>query len=130
VDVTVAAALIEKEGRLLLVRRPEGRLMGRLWELPQTPLDAGGDTDLGACLREQHGLQVRVGRLAVQARHAITFRRIRLLGYRATLRAAVPREVERFLWATPAELATLPVSSMTRKLAHGLTAPQLGLDLE
>jgi A/G-specific adenine glycosylase len=130
VEVTVAAALIEKEDRLLLVRRPEGRLMGRLWELPQTPLDAAEGADLAACLREQHGLDVRVGPLAVQARHAITFRRIRLLGYRATLRTAAPRDAERFLWATPAELAALPVSSMTRKLARGLAAPQLGLDLD
>jgi A/G-specific adenine glycosylase len=129
VDVTVAAALIEKQGRLLLVRRPESRLMGRLWELPQTGLDAGPDADLATCLREQHGLEVRVGRLLAQARHAVTFRRIRLLGYRATLRGAAPCDAERFMWATPAELEALPVSSMTRKLARGLAAAQLGLDL-
>ena len=39
VNVTVAAALVEKEGRVLLVRRAEGRLMGRMWEVPQTSLE-------------------------------------------------------------------------------------------
>src|SRR5204863_4870065 len=36
VAVTVAAALVEEDGRVLLVRRGEGRLMGRMWEVPQT----------------------------------------------------------------------------------------------
>ena len=41
-DVTVAAALVEKGGRLLLVRRAEGRLLGRMWEVPQTSLESRG----------------------------------------------------------------------------------------
>jgi A/G-specific adenine glycosylase len=130
VDVTVAAALIEKQGKVLLVRRGEGRLLGRMWEVPQTSLESRGRKDLARELRERHGLEVAPGPLAVRARHAITFRRIRLEGYRARLRSLPPRDPDRFAWVRPDELGTLPVSSMTRKLVEGLLAPQLPLDLE
>jgi A/G-specific adenine glycosylase len=67
VDVIVAAAIVERQGRLLLVRRSEGRLMGRLWEVPQTSLESHGLKDLAQELRERHGLEVVPGPLAVLA---------------------------------------------------------------
>jgi A/G-specific adenine glycosylase len=129
VDVTVAAALVEKDGRVLLVRRPEGRLLGRMWEVPQTSLESRGLADLTRELEERHGLRVVPGALAVRARHAITFRRITLEGYRARLRPPVPVDPERFLWAKPEEVRGLPISSSTRKLLAGLRSPQLPLEI-
>jgi A/G-specific adenine glycosylase len=129
VDVRVAAALIEKEGRVLLVRRAEGPLLGRLWEVPQTSLDSRGLRDLARELAERHGLEVAVGGLAVRARHAITHRRITLEGYRARLRRSVPTDSERFRWVSPEGLSSLPVSSMTRKLLAGLRSKQMPLEL-
>ncbi len=130
VDVTVAAALIERQGKVLLVRRGEGRLMGRMWEVPQTSLESRGRPDLARELRDRHGLDVLPGSLAVRARHAITFRRIRLEGYRSRLRSLPPRDPDRYAWVRPDELSSLPVSSMTRKLVKGLLAPQIPLDLD
>jgi A/G-specific adenine glycosylase len=129
VDVTVAAALVEREGRVLLVRRAEGRLLGRLWELPQSCLESRGLEDLRRELKECHGLDVVPGALVMRARHAVTFRRIRLEAYRARLRREPPADPERFIWATPAEIASLPVSSMTHKLMRGLGSHQLPLEL-
>lgn len=127
VDVTVAAALVERDGRVLLVRRAEGRLLGRMWEVPQTSLESQGLRDLARELKERHGLDLAPGPLVARGRHAITFRRIRLEAYRARLRREPPPDAERFLWATPAEIAALPVSSMTRKVLRGLRTPQLPL---
>jgi A/G-specific adenine glycosylase len=129
VAVHVAAALVEREGRVLLVRRPEGRLLGRMWEVPQTSLESRGLPDLARELEERHGLRVVPGALAVRARHAITFRRITLEGYRARLERPVPSDPERFLWARPEEVAGLPVASSTRKLLKGLASAQLPLEL-
>jgi A/G-specific adenine glycosylase len=129
VDVRVAAALVEKDGKVLLVRRPEGRLLGRMWEVPQTSLESRGLADLARELEERHGLRVVPGALAVRARHAITFRRITLEGYRARLAHPVPSDPDRFLWARPDEVTALPVASSTRKLLKGLEAPQLPLEL-
>jgi A/G-specific adenine glycosylase len=129
VEVTVAAAFIERAGRYLLVRRAEGPLMGRMWELPQTTLESKGLRDLVPELRDRHGLAVEPGPLRVRARHAITYRRIRLEGYSATLEGRIPRDPDRFRWVTADEVRELPVSSMTRKLIDGLKAPQLPLAL-
>ncbi len=129
VAVEVAAALVERDGRVLLVRRPEGRLLGRMWEVPQTSLESRGLPDLAHELEERHGLRVVPGALAVRARHAITFRRITLEGYHARLKRPVPNDPERFLWARLDEVAALPVASSTRKLLKGLGSPQLPLPL-
>jgi A/G-specific adenine glycosylase len=130
VDVTVAAALVEKDGRVLLVRRAEGRLMGRMWEVPQTSLEAGGLADLARELLVRHGLAVVPGALLARARHTITFRRIRVEAYRARLRRDVPADSDHYRWVLPRELASLPVSSMTRKILRGLSSPQMPLALE
>jgi A/G-specific adenine glycosylase len=127
--VTVAAALVERDGRILLVRRPQGRLLGGLWELPQTSLESHGLADLADELKSRHGLRVVPGVLRVRARHAITFRRITLEGYGARLLGAPPADDERFRWVLPAEVTSLPVASSTRKLVAGLLRPQLPLQL-
>jgi A/G-specific adenine glycosylase len=129
VEVTVAAALVEREGRVLLVRRAEGRLLGRMWEVPQTGLESRGFPDLAGELEERHGLRVTPGALLVRARHAITFRRIRVEGYSAALRAPAPRDPERFRWVRAEDLKALPVSSLTRKLVRGWAAGQIPLAL-
>jgi len=129
VDVTVAAALVERAGRVLLVRRPRGRLLDRMWEVPQTSLESRGRPDLARELMERHGLRVVPGPLTVRARHAVTHRRITLEGYRTRLRPPVPEDPERFLWARPDEVAGLAVASSTRKLLRGLRSPQLPLPL-
>jgi A/G-specific adenine glycosylase len=128
VDVTVAAALVEKRGRLLLVRRAEGALLGRMWEVPQTSLESKGLGDLRHELRERYGLRVVPGPLRVRARHAITYRRIRLEGYAASLEGPPPRDEERFRWVASEEVGALPVSSMTKKLFRGLSDSQLPLE--
>jgi A/G-specific adenine glycosylase len=129
VDVTVAAALIERDGRILLARRPDGRLLGKMWEVPQTPLEPRDPVNLTREIEERYGLRVEPGALLVRARHAITHRRITLEGYRSRLKSPVPADDERFCWATVAEVSDLPVSSMTKKLLRGLDSPQLPLEV-
>jgi len=131
VDVTVAAVLVQRDDRVLLVRRPEGRLLGRMWELPQTALDSldpAGGPELARQLAQRYGLRVATGPLVVRARHAITYRRITLEGYRARLRSPPP-DPDRFRWVSPDEVGALPVSSMTRKLLRGLADRQLPLEV-
>jgi len=130
VEVTVAAAVVERDGRVLLVRREEGRLMGRMWEIPQTSLESQGLPDLTRELRERHGLEVVTGALLARARHAITFRRIRVEAYKARLKREPPGDGDRFRWVMPSEIAALAVSSMTQKVLRGLSRAQLPLALE
>jgi A/G-specific adenine glycosylase len=129
VDVTVAAAVIREDGRVLFVRREAGRLMGRLWEIPQTSLTSRGRRDLERELLDRRGLEVVPGRLLTRARHAITFRRIRVEAYSARLQRPAPDDADRFRWLRPEEVAAVPVSSLTRKILKGLASPQLALPL-
>lgn len=114
--VEVAAALVERGGRVLLVRRAPGPLMAGLWELPQTGLTSRGLDDLEAELRERHGLRVEVGAPVCTVRHAITFRRIRASAYSARLKGPLPRRPNLLRWARREELGELPLSSLTFKL--------------
>ncbi len=129
VAVTVAVAIVEREGRFLLVRRPEGTLLGRMWELPQTSLESRGLPDLERELAERHGLRIVAGPLVARVRHAITFRRITLEGYRSRLARAPAEDAERLRWLRPEEIATVPVSSATLKLLRGARQPQLPLPI-
>ncbi len=115
--VAVAAALVERDGRVLLVRRDEQlALLGGFWELPQTGLEPQGPVDLAAELRARLGLRLRPGALLASASHAITYRRIRASVCSARLERPLPRRPGRFRWASEAELAELPLTTLTRKL--------------
>jgi 8-oxo-dGTP diphosphatase len=127
--VTVAAALVERGGRVLLVKRKEGRLMGRLWEVPQTSLESRGRVDLVRELKEAHGLEVVPGPLVVVARHAITHRSILLEGYRSRLKGPAPRGSGEFAWVEPEAIGGLPVGAITKKMLKGLQEHQLPLPL-
>lgn len=116
VTVAVAAAVIERNGRVLLVRRREGKLLGRMWEVPQTSLDGQAAPDLARELAERHGLRVNLGASLGRVRHAITYRRIRVEAVRARLLSAPPRDPARFRWVYRSQVETLPISSMTRKI--------------
>jgi A/G-specific adenine glycosylase len=128
VQVSVAAALVERAGRVLLVRRPEGKLMGRMWEVPQTSLESRGLSDLEPELATRHGLRVAAGPLLARVRHAITFRRIRVDVHAARLRRDPPEDGERYAWVQP-NAVQLPVSSLTRKILRALDRRQMPLPL-
>ena len=129
VDVTVAAAVVERAGKVLLVRRAEGRLLGRMWEIPQTSLESRGYADLVREVREKDGIEIEAEDLVARARHAITYRRIRVEAYRARLRRRPPADPDRYAWVTAEDAAALPMSSLTRKVLRALGAPQLPLAL-
>ena len=113
---------------MLLVRRPEGKLMSRMWEVPQTSLASRGLPDLEAELAAQHGLRLLAGPLLSSVRHSITFRRIRVDVHQARLRREPADDAERYAWVSPQAL-DLPVSSLTRKILRALETRQMPLPL-
>jgi A/G-specific adenine glycosylase len=125
VAVTVAAALIRRDDRVLLVRRPTAGPLAGLWEVPQTTLDSPSPPDLVRELRERHGLRIVAGPLLATTRHAITFRRIRVEVFGAVLEREPPRSPDRLLWATDTEVRALPIASLTAKILRACDSPQL-----
>ena len=101
--------------------------MGRMWEVPQTSLESRGLPDLVTELRE-HGLEVRPGKLRERApRHHVPAHPRG--GVRGAPGQPAAGRSERYVWARPAEIGALPVSSSPARSSDP-QAPQLPLQLE
>ncbi len=115
----VAAAVVVRDGRVLMVRRrvPEGRLR---WQFPAGKIEAG-ESAAAAAVREteeETGLVVVATALLGTRVHPDTGRRLSYVACTApsgTPRPAAPAEVAAVAWLTPAQLAT--------HVPHGLSAP-------
>lgn len=119
-NVAVAAALIKRNGRVLLLRRQGGPLFEGLWEIPQTGFVFSGRPDVVGELERRHGMVVRTDGLLGFVRHTVTHHRIRAEVYGARLRR-LPRRKDTYMWVRPDELGALPISSLTLKLLRATT---------
>jgi A/G-specific adenine glycosylase len=120
VQVDETAVAIVREGRVLLVRRPDGGRWAGLWEFPhveQEPLEAAD----GAARRllEALGLQGKVGSELATIRHAVTRFRITLTCVSVRWRRGdfVAALYPEGRWVAADELATYPLSAPQRRLA-------------
>lgn len=124
----VTAAVLERAGRFLLARRPEGGLLGGLWEFPggkQQP-----DESLPDCLRreicEELGVEIEIGPACGVYRHAYTHFRVTLHAFRCRLLAGEPQPLQATAlhWAAPSELAAFPMGKIDRQIARLLLAQE------
>ena len=112
IPTVVEMALVERDGRILLIRNREGDLMGGLYELPH-----GGLPRRAAkmeTLRDRYEGRLRIDdEVAVTFRHAVTHHRIeaRVSRARLTTRAGVPGAE----FHTIPEALALPLGGLTRK---------------
>jgi 8-oxo-dGTP diphosphatase len=124
----VTAALIMRNGRLLIARRPDGTHMGGLWEFP------GGKQERGETLEEclvreileETGATVLPGKCIFVAEHEYESRRVTLHFFRCALPDHGPLrglEGQELRWVRPEELARFnfppPDSSLVRRISSG-----------
>lgn len=59
--LVAAAALIDKDGRVLVAQRPEGKSMAGLWEFPGGKVEQGETPEFALCreIEEELGIEVR-----------------------------------------------------------------------
>jgi A/G-specific adenine glycosylase len=123
----VAAAVIRRKGKVLIARRPEGKLLGGLWEFPGGKREEG--ESLKACLRrelrEELGIAARVGREAAAFEHAYTHFRVTVHAFECAIRRGEPRPLEasEVRWVAPLRLPSFPMGKVDRAIAQ-LVAPQ------
>jgi A/G-specific adenine glycosylase len=128
-DVTAAVTLRESDNaggevRVLVARRPQDGMLGGLWEFPGGKREKG--ETLPTCLRrelqEELDVDVTVGEQLTVVAHAYTHFRITLYAFICRLEAGEPRclACQDFQWATPAEIAALPMAVTDRKIAGAL----------
>lgn len=70
--VQVVAAAIKKNGRYLLGKRPEGKLLAGLWEFPGGKIEPGETPQIALMreLKEELDVQIKVGILLAKVDHA------------------------------------------------------------
>jgi len=120
VDVTLAAAvLLDPRGRTLLVRElgGDGALFSRLWQFPALETTgADARASLAEHLRKTFGVAVNGNLLPLApARHAVTFRNVRLEPYLIRV-ARLPRAKGARAVAL-SQIRSLPISNATQKIA-------------
>ena len=108
----VVAALVRRDGRVLMSRRRSDQPMPLLWEFPGGKIEAGEapEAALAREVREELGCQLRVGRIHEVVFHAYADFDLYMLVYACTL-AGTPRPVEvaDVRWVPPAELSRYEV---------------------
>ncbi|MBW6466097.1 MAG: A/G-specific adenine glycosylase [Brevefilum sp.] len=121
--LTVTAAVIRQDGRVLLAQRPPKGLLGGLWEFPGGTLEED-DPDLRACLqreiREELGVALQVDQPFGQYDHAYTHFKITLYAFLCRLaRGEEPQPLEGqvLVWAALPELPDYPMGKVDRQIA-------------
>ena len=126
--IRVVAAVVADGARLLVCQRPAHKRHGGLWEFPGGKCEPG-ETDAAALRRELHEeLGVRVREVGA-AEFAIADPGSPYLI--AFVRAVIEdepacHEHTALCWATPAELAALPLAPSDRRFAEWLLAGAAG----
>lgn len=119
-SVTLAAALVRRGPRLLLMKRCDDGPLTGLWGLPTAEVADGRDAAkvLRRQLLQAAGVNAAVGPELAAVRHDFSHRRLRVRVFECTVPTppAGPDRVGRARWVTPAKLRRLPLSTLDRKL--------------
>jgi len=121
---TVTAAIIERDGKYLLARRPQKGLLGGLWEFPGGKVEAG--ESLESCLhreiRAKLGMAIHIGAPFGIYRHAYTHFRFTLHAFLCYPNGDEPHALEagEVSWVSPSELSDYPMGKVDRQIARRL----------
>ncbi|MBI3723674.1 (deoxy)nucleoside triphosphate pyrophosphohydrolase [bacterium] len=125
----VAAAVIERDGRFLLRRRPPGGHLAGLWEFPGGKVEPGEDWKhaLGRELEEEIGIAGVAVKLIDERTFDYPERRVTIRFFWTLIpKNAEPRSLEEnapLRWATPEELLSLPSPDANREVIARLSSP-------
>jgi A/G-specific adenine glycosylase len=118
---TVTAAVIQRNGCVLIAQRPFDGLLGGLWEFPGGKVQPG--EDLFTCLireiREEMDVKISVGEALGIHRHAYTHFKVTLHAFRCNLLSGEPRNLvhNTIIWARLNELTSYPMGKIDRQIA-------------
>lgn len=126
--MVVAAALVDRDGRLLVQQRPEGKPMAGLWEFPGGKIENGETPEIALIreLAEELGINVEAACLAPAcfASDALGDRHLLLLVYvcRKWRGTPVAKHATALRWVRPVELHGLAMPPADKPLIGLLEA--------
>jgi 8-oxo-dGTP diphosphatase len=106
--IEVVAAVIEREGKLLITRRPEGRHLSGLWEFPGGKPEPGETLEdaLRREIKEELGADVHPRERIETVEWEYLDKRVSLVFFRCAIRGEPrPLEGQEMAWVTPSDLA-------------------------
>lgn len=122
--VKVVAGFIEKDGKVLVVKRPTDKKRGGFWEFPGGKVEAGESLQeaLRRELKEELGIEVRVGEVLEKITHVYPDEEIELY----LLSVAVNRDLDlkeslEVKWVDLQELENLELCPADKVLLSKLT---------
>lgn len=120
--VMVAAGVLHRDGLVLIARRPEGGLLGGLWEFPGGKQE--GEESLTECLKrellEELGVKIEVGEELGVFKHAYTHFRVTLHAFACRIVEGEPRPLQsgELRWVALSQLGEYPMGKIDRQLAR------------
>lgn len=123
---TVTAAVIQRNGRVLIAQRPNHGLLGGMWEFPGGVQQPG--ENLASCLqreiREELDVEIAVGRPIGVYQHAYTHFRVTLHAFLCSLLNGEPQNLAHraLQWTSLQDLPAFPMGKIDRQIASALAA--------
>ncbi len=120
----VTAAIIEKDGKVLIARRKAGEALEHKWEFPGGKLELGETPE--ECLRrelfEEFGIESEIKDYICTVRYEYEHASIELQAYRVIHRAGefVLNSHDRILWVEPEELPSFDLAEADKIIVKRL----------
>ena len=127
-SIEVSAALIFRDGRLLIAQRHAKSHLGGLWEFPGGKREAGETFEqcLVREIREELGVEISVGGLFEDIAHAYPEKTVHLRFFTCKLLAGEPQPLDcaALKWVTKPELADFEFPAADAQLLEKLKSPR------
>jgi mutator protein MutT len=124
--IEVSAALIFRDGKILITQRHAKSHLGGLWEFPGGKREQNETFEqcLAHELREELGIEIEVGELFEEISHAYAEKTVHLKFFVCKLISGKPRSLDcaAFKWVGKAELADFEFPAADARLLEKLRA--------
>ena len=127
--IVVAAAVVIRDGRVLLTRRTEGQHLAGMWEFPGGKLEEGEPPEAAVVreCREECGIDVEVEDILDVTHHRYPEKDVLLLFYRCRLVAGEVRhlQVADHAWVAVSEIASFALPPADGRVVARIAALEL-----
>ena len=128
----VTAAIIQKDQRVLIARRPTEGLLGGMWEFPGGKVEYGEDLETGLKreICEELGSEIKVGLPFGVYQHAYTHFRVTLHAFLCEVSGIQPRKLfhTQLAWIDTTSLQDYPMGKVDRQISNALINAQRVLE--
>ena len=125
--IEVAAALVFRDGRLLITQRPAGGHLAGLWEFPGGKREPAESFEqaLQRELMEELGIEVEVGELVESITHEYPEKSVHLRFFRCAWKRHEPQAIEcaDWRWIGPEDLEDFQFPAADARLLEKLRQP-------